>query len=128
MDNVAVSVAFISAEASDDDTVAASIAGKMAGFTAALQYHMNEGVVGAASNDEEQMRVILGYNPGPFSISIDHQITETDTKNIDAETTGLNFVYRPAKGVELYAGARNAQATNGVVDENAFLFGARVKF
>jgi hypothetical protein len=119
-----VTVASVSAEADDSDVVAASVAGKMASFTAALGFYTAEN----GGNDLEQTHVILGYNPGPFSVSVDFQTTETDTKSVDAETTGLNFVYRPTKGVELYAGARNAQAADGAIDEDAFLMGARVKF
>jgi hypothetical protein len=117
-------VAMISAEADDADVVEASVAGKLAGFTAALGFHTEEN----GGDDLEQTHVILGYNPGPFSISVDYQITETDSDSVEAETTGLNFVYRPTKGVELYAGARNAQADDGDIDEDAFLMGARVKF
>lgn len=118
-------VAMISAEADDADVIEASIAGKIAGFTAALGYHTDEN----GGDDRDQTHVILGYNPGPFSISVDYQLTEIDgNSDADAETTGLNFVYRPTKGVELYAGARNAQAGDGDIDEDAFLMGARVKF
>jgi hypothetical protein len=117
-------VAMVSAEEDDKDTVAASVAGKLANFTAALGFYTNEN----GGDDLEQTHVILGYNPGPFSISVDYQITETDSDSVEAETTGLNFVYRPTKGVELYAGARNAQAVDGDIDEDAFLMGARVKF
>ena len=124
LSNFAAHVAMISAEADDADVVAASVAGKMAGFTAALGFYTSEN----AGDDFEQTQVILGYNPGPFSISVDYQITETDSDSIEAETAGLNFVYRPTKGVELYAGARNAQADDGDIDEDAFLMGARVKF
>lgn len=121
----AVHVALISAEADDSDVVEASVAGKLAGFTAALGYHTQEN----GGNDLDQTHVILGYNPGKFSISVDYQLTEVDGSSaLDAETTGLNFVYRPTKGVELYAGARNAQALDGDLDEDAFLMGARVKF
>jgi hypothetical protein len=118
-------VAMISAEADDSDVVAASVAGKLANFTAALGYYTEE----QGNDDLEQVHVILGYNPGPFSISVDYQTTELDDNSaFDAETTGLNFVYRPTKGVELYAGARNAEAGDGAIDEDAFLMGARVKF
>jgi hypothetical protein len=120
----AFTVASVSADADDSDIVEASVAGKMANFTAALGFHTEEN----SGDDLEQTHVILGYNPGPFSVSVDFQTTETDSKSVDAETTGLNFVYRPTKGVELYAGARNAQAADGVIDEDAFLMGARVKF
>ena len=121
----AFTVASVSADADDSDIVEASIAGKMANFTAALGFHTEEN----GGDDLEQTHVILGYNPGPFSVSVDFQTTEVDGNSAsDAETTGLNFVYRPTKGVELYAGARNAQAGDGDIDEDAFLMGARVKF
>ncbi len=121
----AFTVASVSADADDSDVVEASIAGKMANFTAALGFHTEEN----GGDDLEQTHVILGYNPGPFSVSVDFQTTEVDGNSAsDAETTGLNFVYRPTKGVELYAGARNAQAADGDIDEDAFLMGARVKF
>ncbi|MFT6928482.1 MAG: hypothetical protein ACJAZP_004135 [Psychromonas sp.] len=128
MSNIVASVGFISAEADDSDVVAASIAGQMSGFNAAVQYVTSEKQVGAVSDDFEQVRFFLGYKVGPYAVAIDHGISETDTKSVDAETTGLNFVYTPTKGVELYAGARNAQANDGALDENAFLMGARVKF
>jgi hypothetical protein len=81
--NLAASVALLSAEADDSDVVTASVAGKMAGFTAAVQLYTKEG---AAGNDFEQTRVIVGYNPGPFSVSVDFQQTENDDKTIEAET------------------------------------------
>jgi hypothetical protein len=121
----AFTIASVSKDADDSDVVEASVAGKMANFTAALGFHTEEN----GGDDLEQTHVILGYNPGPFSVSVDFQTTEVDGNSArDAETTGLNFVYRPTKGVELYAGARNAQAADGDIDEDAFLMGARVKF
>jgi hypothetical protein len=126
LSNFAVSVASLSAEVDNNDVMSASIAGKMANFTASLQFYSTEN--GAASNDLEQTRVFVGYNPGPFSVSVDFQQTEDDTKSVEAETVGLNFVYRPTKGVEVYAGARTAEANDGALEENAFLFGTRVKF
>jgi hypothetical protein len=128
LSNIAVSVAAINAEADNSDQVAASIAGQMASFNAAVQYYTKESGTAGVNNDFEQMRFVVGYKTGPFSLAVDYGVTETDTKSVDAETTGLNFVYNAAKGVQLYAGARNAQANNGVEDENAFLMGARVKF
>jgi hypothetical protein len=128
LSNIAASVAVVNAEADNSDQVAASIAGQMASFNAAVQYYTKESGTAGVNNDFEQTRFVVGYKTGPFSLAVDYAVTETDTKSIDAETTGLNFVYNAAKGVELYAGARNAQANNGVEDENAFLMGARVKF
>jgi len=124
-----ITLASVTKEADDSDVIEASVAGKVNNFTAALGYHTEEFAKYGLDTDKEQTHVILGYNPGPFSVSIDFQTTTIDgVKDLDAETTGLNFVYRPAKGVEVYAGARNAQAYNGDIDENAFLMGARVKF
>jgi len=124
-----ITLASVTKEADDSDVIEASVAGKVNNFTAALGYHTEEFAKYGLDTDKEQTHVILGYNPGPFSVSIDFQTTTIDgVKDLDAETTGLNFVYRPAKGVEVYAGARNAQADNGKIDENAFLMGARVKF
>jgi hypothetical protein len=124
-----ITLASVTKEADDSDVIEASVAGKVNNFTAALGYHTEEFAKYGLDTDKEQTHVILGYNPGPFSVSIDFQTTTIDgVKDLDAETTGLNFVYRPAKGVEVYAGARNAQADNGDIDENAFLMGARVKF
>jgi hypothetical protein len=124
--NFKVTLASVSAEADDKDVMAGSVAGRMAGFTASLAYYVSEN--GAASNDLEQTRGILGYNVGKYSVAVDFGQTETEDKTIDAETAGLNFIYRPTGGVELYAGVRNAQANNGAIDENGFLFGTRVKF
>jgi hypothetical protein len=123
--NFVVNVAMNSAEADDSDVVAASVAGKLGGLNAALQYFTQEG---ALSNDTEQTRLIVGYRVGAYAFSVDYGITETDTKSVDAETSGISLVYTATKGVELYAGARNAQANDGALDENAFLMGARVKF
>jgi hypothetical protein len=80
------------------------------------------------SNDTEQTRLIVGYRVGAYAFAVDYGITETDNKSVDAETSGISLVYTATKGVELYAGARNAQAIDGALDENAFLMGARVKF
>ncbi len=124
----AAHVAVVSAEEDNQDVVEASVAGKFAGVTLALQYHTDEN--NADDNDIEQTRFIIGYNPGPFSVSVDFQQTEDDDDTVDAETTGLNFVYRPTKGVELYAGFRNAENNGGTSDEDGdgFLVGSRVKF
>jgi hypothetical protein len=123
--NFVVHAAMVSAEADDSDVVSASVAGQMGGFNATIQYYTIEG---ALSNDTEQVRGIVGYRVGPYAFSVDYGTTETDTKSVDAETSGISFVYTAAKGVELYAGVRNAQANDGALDENAFLMGARVKF
>ncbi len=121
----AAHLAYVSAEADDQDVLEGSVAGKVAGITLALQYHMDEE---GADNDREQVRAIVGYNPGPFSVSVDFQQTEDDNDTVDAETVGLNFVYRPTKGVELYAGLRTADNNLTDDDGSGALFGTRVKF
>jgi hypothetical protein len=129
--NIAASVGVVSAEADDSDVLVASIAGKMGSFNAALQYYDGENYEVADTvfvDDLEQVRLIVGYKFGPYSFAVDFATTESDDKVIDAETSGLNLVYNATKGVELYVGARNAQANDGDIDEDAFLMGARVIF
>lgn len=128
-----------SATATDDNTdeVGASIAIKVAGFTAALQ--VGERDAQGTTDEREYTGVILGYNVGKISIALDTANYETTSvagvKQLDHDTTGLSFVYRPVGGVELYAGIRSADANNtastvfnGEDDGTAFLVGGRVRF
>lgn len=127
------------AAATDDNTdeTGASIAIKVAGFTAAFQ--IGERDAQGATDKREYTGIILGYNVGKISVALDTANYETTTaagvKALDHDTTGLSFVYRPTGGVELYAGVRSADANdttsvifNGQDDGTAFLVGGRVKF
>jgi hypothetical protein len=118
-------IATVAAEADDSDIIAGSVAFKFSGFTVAAAHWIQET---GADNELEHSKAILGYNAGPISVSVDFQTTENDAETIDNETTGLNFVYRPTKGVELYAGLRSADDNVTDEDGNGFLAGARIQF
>jgi len=124
----AAHLAYINAEEDDSDIIQGSIAAKFkGGFTASLGYHQNE--EDNSDEDLEQYRVILGYNPGPYSIAVDYWKTETDDSDItEVESYGVSFVYRPTKGVELYAGVREAENEISNDDGTGILFGGRIKF
>lgn len=109
---------------SDQDAIGGSIAFQVAGFNAALQG-------GERSDaDYEFGRVIVGYKVGGHRVAVDY--TTEDTNGSEVETTGLSYVFLPTKGVELYAGYREAEADaaifNGEEDGDAILIGSRVKF
>jgi hypothetical protein len=140
------------ATTTDDQTdeVGASIAFKVAGFTAALQMGKKDGQRAiaatattnavAAADEQEYRGVILGYRVGKFSVAVDSANYEQTAvtggaATVDNDTKGLSFVYRPTGGVELYAGIRTADANvvgatpfAGQNSADGFLVGGRVKF
>lgn len=131
-----------SRDANDSDEIGASVALKFGGFTAAAHYGEiddNGLAAAAARGDIEFSRFILGYRSGPYSVAVDlatrEQDASTGNAEVDHETTGLTFVYRPTGGVELYAGIRSvddddaAPSLPGMEDDgDGFLVGGRVKF
>jgi hypothetical protein len=118
------------------DELGGSVAVKVSGFTAALQVSSKE----SGTSDIDYTNVILGYNVGKISFAVDMSSRETTAAGgattDENSTQGLSFIYRPTGGVELYAGARTAEADNGDLDYQAglsddasgFIVGARVKF
>jgi hypothetical protein len=114
------------------DEVGGSVAVKFGGFTAALQAaQVDEGETTAGADngaDVDYAGVVIGYNVGSISASVDFKTNENDADTLDKETVGLNFVYRPAKGVELYTGYRTVDNKITDTDADGVLFGARVKF
>lgn len=116
------------AEGNDSDEMGGSVAVKFAGFTAALQYGDRDESASGANNDREYTSVILGYRSGPHSVAVDFQTNENDAGSDDKETTGLSYVYRPTKGVELYGGWREVDNKAANRDASGFLLGGRVKF
>lgn len=131
-----------SKDADDSDEVGASVAFKFAGVTLALQAGQIDGA-DDSTDSLDYTKTIVGYRTGAFSVAVDYATNERDavaggTGAKDTETLGLTFVYRPTKGVELYAGLREstdneATATSSVFanneeDASGFLFGGRVRF
>lgn len=117
-----------SREANDSDEFGGSVAFKFDVFTVALQYATTDETASGADDDLDYMSLVLGYKSGPYSFSIDYKTNENDAETLEKDTTGLNFVYRPVKGVELYAGFRNVNNDVTDADEDGILFGSRVKF
>jgi hypothetical protein len=117
-------------DAANSDEVGYSIAAIFGGFTVSIQGAEKE----TAGDDLEYAKYIVGYRSGPYSIAVDMGTNEQGSA-IDHETTGLTFVYRPTKGVELYAGFRStddedatASLAGGADSADGFLVGGRVKF
>jgi hypothetical protein len=120
-----------SKEAANSDEFGYSIAGIFGGFTISIQG--GEAERGAAP-DLEYAKYIVGYKSGPYSIAFDMGTNEQGSA-VDHETSGLTFVYRPTKGVELYAGLRSTDdedatpsLAGGADSADGFLVGGRVKF
>jgi hypothetical protein len=114
--------------AGDSDEVGGSVAVKFNGFTAALGAAQTEESAAAMNDDIDYTNVVIGYNVGPISASVDFKTNGNDADTLDKETVGLNFVYRPTKGVELYAGYRTVDNKISDTDADGVLFGGRVKF
>jgi len=114
------------------DEVGGSVAVKFGGFTAAVgavQVDEGETTTGADNGaDLDYTNLVLGYNAGPISASVDFKTNENDAGTNEKETVGLNFVYRPTKGVELYAGYRTVDNKVSDTDADGILAGARVRF
>ncbi|MGH1485531.1 MAG: porin [Cellvibrionaceae bacterium] len=122
------------------DEIGGSIAGKFGGFTAAFQFGQRDEKV-EDGYDLDYQKIIIGYRSGPYSFAIDFGTNDQssgadDAADLEVETTGLSFVYRPTGGVELYAGWRDAEVTIGKTDANpsasadadGILLGGRVRF
>jgi len=115
--------------AGDSDEVGGSVAVKLGYFTAALGAVQVDETAAGADNDYDYTNVVLGYRSGAISVAVDYKINEGgNSALLDSETTGLNFVYRPTKGVELYAGYRTVDNSVTDTDADGILAGGRVKF
>lgn len=100
------------------DIMGGSAAAFFGGVTLAYQFSETDNGIAA---DSESEAFIIGYKAGAFSVAVDVAEDEVDT-----EHTGLSFVYRPTKGVELYTGFRTVEVA--ATDSDAYALGARVKF
>ena len=124
----------------DEFTISGSV--NLAGFVATLQFGERDEDEDRGANEREYAQVILGYRKGPYSIAVDFANYEEDGGDaVDNNTQGLSFVYRPTKGVELYAGVRVAECdidncnissdpdnADGDDSITGFVAGGRVKF
>lgn len=118
-----------SKDANNADETGASFALKAGVVTAALQLGTIDETATNANDDRDYSKLILGYRAGAISVSVDLGQSETDNGlAADEQTTGLNVVYRPTKGVELYGGVREAEDKLANTDGQGFLVGGRVKF
>lgn len=118
-----------SKDGNNADETGGSFAIKAGVITAAFQIATIDETATGANDDRDYNKFILGYRSGPLSVSVDFSSSETDGGLVaDDETTGLNIVYRPTKGVELYSGFRTAEDNLTTVDGDGFLIGGRVKF
>jgi hypothetical protein len=118
-----------SRDANGSDETGGSVAFNFGGVTAALQAGSIDETATGSNDDRDFSKFIIGYRSGAYSVSIDVASSETDSGTaVDNETRGLNFVYRPAAGIELYAGTRvlDNKLTNAETD--GYLAGARVRF
>jgi hypothetical protein len=124
-------------DAKNTDVMAFDIAGELANFTAAAHYVQSEQGVGN-TEDEEQVRLILGYKMGAYNFSVNIQEVTEDAvgggnKVTDITSVGAGLTFAPTKGVELYAGV--TQFDNDVtqaagVDDSAtgVILGGKFKF
>jgi len=128
MFKAAVYVASKGDAAGDSDEVGGSVAVKFGGFSVALGAAQVDESAAGADDDLDYTNVVLGYRTGPISVAVDVKTNESDDESVDKATAGLNFVYRPAKGVELYAGYRTVDNDATDTDADGILAGARVRF
>ncbi|MGH1440607.1 MAG: porin [Cellvibrionaceae bacterium] len=118
----------------DSDEAGVSASFNLGGFVLTGQLGERDETASGADDNRSYAGVILGYNKGKYSVAVDfanYEVNDGDTT--DRDTAGLSFVYRPGKGVELYAGLRSADDNvgtfvNGEDSGEALLVGARVKF
>jgi hypothetical protein len=102
-------------DAKNSDVLAFDVAGILGNFTAAAHYvETEQGVL----EDQEQVRVILGYKMGAYNFSVNMQDVTEDavgggSKATDVSSIGAGLTFAPTKGVEFYAGV--LQAKNDVV-------------
>jgi hypothetical protein len=116
--NYDIEVFKIGRQAATGDVVGGSAAAIFGGVT--LAYQFSEIDNGSAA-DTEADAFIIGYKTGAFSFAVD--VAEDGTNK---DHTGVSFVYRPAKGIELYTGFRTVET--GSTDADAYALGARVQF
>ncbi|MFT5420872.1 MAG: hypothetical protein ACI9D5_001625 [Candidatus Endobugula sp.] len=118
-----------SKDANGADSTGGSVAFNFSGITAAYQVGKRDETATGANDDIDFSKIIIGYKSGAYSVSVDVGSTETDGGLVsDTETRGLSFVYRPAKGVELYAGTRVLEDKLTQIETDGYLVGGRVRF
>ena len=95
------------------------------GFNATVAFSTEDATTG---DDPSVVWTKLGYRTGKHSFSIDAGTTK-DRGPADADTLGVAYTIRPAKGIEVYASYRQFTVdTNASVDPTLFLLGSRFKF
>lgn len=95
------------------------------GFNATVAYSTEDATTGS---DPSVVWTKLGYRTGKHSFSVDFGTTK-DRGPADADTAGVAYTIRPAKGIEVYASYRQFTVdTTASVDPTLFLLGSRFKF
>ena len=99
------------------------------GLNAALSYSE---LSDASDKDSKNIAIQFGYKSGKHATSIDYGITEDlHVKGDDGEVVSINYVYKPAPWIELYASGRQFtldRANTDYDDVVALLAGSRIKF
>ena len=99
------------------------------GLNAALSYSE---LSDASDKDSKNIAIQFGYKSGKHATSIDYGITEDlHVKGDDGEVVSINYVYKPAPWIELYASGRQFTLDRANTDYDgvvALLAGSRIKF
>ncbi len=95
------------------------------GFNATVAFSTEDATTGS---DPSVVWTKLGYRTGKHSFSVDFGTTK-DRGPGDADTAGVAYTIRPAKGIEVYASYRQFTVdTANSVDPTLFMLGSRFKF
>lgn len=98
------------------------------GINAALHFAKVDATTAGASDPANTM-ITLGYKTGPHAVSLRLGTTDDKVNGVSADSTGLGYVNRSMKGIEMYAGLQTFSVDLSGADDVSILFGgARVKF
>lgn len=116
--------------ADDNETLGGSASVLLnSGLNAAVSYSE---LSDATERDPKNIAVQIGYKFGNHATSIDYGITEDmHLKGDDGDVFSLNYVYKPAPWIELYASGRQFNLDRKGSDYDdvvALLAGSRIKF
>lgn len=113
----------------DNDEVGIAAGGQFGMFVVGLGTSTRD-ESGDDTNDEKSHTYVnFGVETSSYGVTLDHQIVEVDSGDAsELTTTGLNFTYKPTKGVTLYASLRQIEEDVQDVEGSGAVFGTRIVF
>ena len=97
------------------------------GFNVSIATSSKDNAAGAGL-DGEFDSIKLGYRFSKHAVSLITGISKNPKNIVETDSSGIGYVYKFGKGIELYAGIQEFDSSDNANDEDFILLGTRVKF